>query len=43
MMTGEKGFGLYKVDFGDLDIEDAEYISDSLRALLVGGIGLERL
>lgn len=43
LMTGKNGFGLYKVDFGDLDIEDAEYISDSLRSLLIDGIGIERI
>jgi len=43
LMTGDKGFGLYKVDFGDLDVKDAEYISDSLRSLLVDGSGIERI
>lgn len=41
MMTGNKGFGLYKVDFGDLDADSAEYISASLEELLIKGIGAE--
>lgn len=41
LMTGNKGFGLYKVGFGDLSSEDAEYISASLEELLVNGIGAE--
>jgi hypothetical protein len=41
VMTGNKGFGLYKVGFGDLDADDAEYISASLEELLVNGVGAE--
>ncbi|MEJ2044015.1 MAG: SMI1/KNR4 family protein [Reinekea sp.] len=41
LMTGNKGFGLYKVGFGDLDTDDAEYISASLEELLVSGVGAE--
>lgn len=41
VMTGNKGFGLYKVGFGDLDADDAEYISTSLEELLVNGVGAE--
>ena len=41
VMTGNKGFGLYKVGFGDLDVDDAKYISASLEELLVNGVGAE--
>ncbi|PGZ08171.1 1,3-beta-glucan synthase regulator [Bacillus cereus] len=41
--NGKKGFGLYTVDFGDLDIEEAIKISPSLKSLLVDGIGAEKL
>lgn len=33
-------FGIYKIDFNDLDIEKLSYISESLLELLVDGIGL---
>lgn len=38
---GKKGFGLYKVGFGDLEINNAEFVSSSLSALLLDGIGAE--
>lgn len=41
LMTGNKGFGLYKIGFGDLDKDEAEYISASLEELLVNGVGAE--
>ncbi|PGZ94951.1 1,3-beta-glucan synthase regulator [Bacillus pseudomycoides] len=41
--NGKDGFGLYTVDFGDLDIEEAIKISPSLKSLLVDGIGVEEL
>ena len=40
-MTGKKGFGLYKVDFAVLDIEDAEFIAPSLKDLLTKGTGAD--
>ncbi|MDP7978372.1 SMI1/KNR4 family protein [Bacillus sp. WLY-B-L8] len=41
--NGKDEFGLYTVDFGDLDIEEAIKISSSLKSLLVDGIGVEEL
>ncbi|ELR64590.1 hypothetical protein C942_02403 [Photobacterium marinum] len=41
IMTGNKGYGLYKVGFGDLDVDDAEYISASLSELLIDGFGAQ--
>lgn len=38
---GKNGFGLYKVGFGDLDINDAEFVSPSLSALLIDGVDAE--
>ena len=43
LMTGENGFGLYKVGFGDICTETAEYIASSLTDLLVYGIGGEKI
>lgn len=43
IMIGNKGFGLYKVDFGDLGFDDAEFISSSLRSLLIDGVGLDKI
>lgn len=40
---GNEGFGLYIVDFGDLDIEEAIKISYSLKTMLVDGMGVEEL
>jgi len=40
---GSNGYGLYKVGFGNLDINDAEFISPSLRSLLIDGVGAEVL
>ncbi|WP_309383698.1 hypothetical protein [Cerasicoccus frondis] len=42
-MQGEKGFGIYKSGFGDLDAEDAVWISKDLTSLLVDGEGLDRI
>ncbi|OCQ51759.1 SMI1 / KNR4 family protein [Photorhabdus australis subsp. thailandensis] len=39
--NGKNGFGLYKVGFGNLDIEDAEYIAPSLTEFLINGDGAE--
>ena len=41
--TGSKGFGLYVVEFGDLDVEEMIYISESLTDLLVHGKGIDML
>ncbi|MBC2582757.1 SMI1/KNR4 family protein [Clostridium sp. DJ247] len=40
-VNGKKGFGLYMVGFGDLDIEDAVLVAPSLRDLLVNNIGID--
>ncbi|WP_330986288.1 MULTISPECIES: SMI1/KNR4 family protein [Enterobacterales] len=40
---GNNGYGLYQVGFGDLDINDAEFISPSLTDLLIHGVGVDRL
>ncbi|ELY2798519.1 SMI1/KNR4 family protein [Cronobacter dublinensis] len=40
---GNNGYGLYKVGFGNLDINDAEFIAPSLRSLLIDGVGAEIL
>lgn len=41
LMTGNHGFGLYKVGFGDLDAADANYIAPSLEELLINATGIE--
>lgn len=38
-ISGQNGYGLYQVGFGDLDINDAEFISPSLTELLIYGVG----
>ena len=40
---GKQGFGLYIVEFGDLDVEEMKYISKSLKDLLLRGIGVDIL
>lgn len=40
-LDGKEGFGLYKIGFGDLDINDAVKISSSLKDLLVNNVGVE--
>ena len=37
---GKEGFGIYKVDAGAMDPDNAEKIADSLTDLLVNGVGL---
>ena len=37
--NGKMGFGLYLVEFGNLDLNDAIYISPSLTKLLIDGEG----
>jgi hypothetical protein len=41
--NGPKGFGLYHVGFGNLDVRDSEFIAPSLRAFLCEGIGTDSL
>jgi len=41
--NGNKGFGLYSVSFGDLDICEATFIASALYDLLVNNIGIEKL
>lgn len=40
-MTGDQGYGLYIVGFGDLDAEDARWIAPSLKDLLTNATGIE--
>ncbi|MGR3778233.1 SMI1/KNR4 family protein [Bacillus paramycoides] len=42
-VDGKEGFGLYTVDFGDLDIEETIKIAPSLKAFLIDGVGVEKL
>lgn len=42
-MAGKEEFGLYKVGFGDLDADDAEYIASSLEEFLTTGTGVEKI
>lgn len=39
--NGKEGFGLYKVGFGDLDINVAEWTSPSLINFLIDGVGAD--
>lgn len=39
--TGAKGFGVYAVSYGALDMECAVYISESLESLLVHADGID--
>jgi len=41
--NGKQGFGLYIVEFGNLDAEEMKYISKSLKDLLLKGIGVDIL
>ena len=43
LMTGSRGFGFYKVGFGDLDVGDASYIASSLEDFLLNAIGVEAI
>lgn len=40
---GKNDYGLYKVGFGNLDIDDAVFISPSLYELLINGVGIDEL
>ena len=42
-MRGEKGCGLYKVDFSVIEAEEAEFIAPTLKDFLIKGIGLNAL
>lgn len=35
------GYGVYKVDFGNIGVDDAEYIAPTLRDLLVHDVGID--
>ena len=41
--NGKEGFGLYIVEFGDLDVDEMKYISKSLKDLLLNGVGVDIL
>lgn len=43
LMNGGQGFGLYKVGFGDLSAEDAEFIAPSIDSFLAHGVGVENI
>jgi len=40
-VSGQNGYGLYQVGFGNLDANDAEFISPSLTELLIYGVGAD--
>ncbi|ELN2737002.1 SMI1/KNR4 family protein [Pluralibacter gergoviae] len=40
---GNDGYGLYLVGFGDLDINDAVFVAESLKDLLICGRGIDVL
>lgn len=40
---GKNGFGVYIVAFNDLDVDEMIFISESLKDMLVGAKGVERL
>ena len=40
--NGAFGFGVYRVGWGDLDIQNACWIAPTLRAFLFEGVGLDR-
>ena len=39
--TGEKGFGLYVIAFNDLDVNELQYVSNSLSDLLINNVGID--
>jgi hypothetical protein len=39
--TGEKGFGLYVIAFNDLDVDELQYVSNSLSNLLINNVGID--
>lgn len=42
-LSGKSGFGLYVTGFGNLDIDEAEYLAPTLSDLLKNNVGVERL
>ncbi len=38
--TGEKGFGLYVIAFNDLDVDELQYVANSLSDLLINNVGI---
>lgn len=41
-MTGLEGFGVYLAEFGNLDADDARFVSSSLHGLLLNEQGIHR-
>ncbi|WP_252225061.1 SMI1/KNR4 family protein [Clostridium sp. ZBS2] len=39
--TGEKGFGLYVIAFNDLDVDELQYVANSLSELLINNVGID--
>ena len=39
--TGQNGFGLYVIAFNDLDVDELEYVADSLSDLLINNTGID--
>lgn len=39
--TGQNGFGLYLIAFNDLDIDELQYVSDSLSDFFINNIGID--
>ncbi len=39
--TGKKGFGLYVIAFNDLDVDELQYVANSLSDLLLNNIGID--
>ncbi len=42
-MTGREGRGIYRLSFSDPDPDEAVFVADSVEALLVRGVGINRL
>lgn len=42
-MEGERGYGVYRISFSDIDPGEAVFLAQSLSKLLVDGIGLNEL
>lgn len=42
-MTGQDGTGLYRLSFADPDPAEAVFIAESVEALLLRGVGIDRL
>lgn len=39
ILDGNEGEGIYKVGFGDLDLEGCKFVARNIRSLLIDGIG----